>query len=217
MPIHFAEPPASAVSALENAIPRILARASVSVAAPSISAAANAFALRRDAATAQINPARVPPVAVPRPITAPVHVLGLDQIAARADLHAAPVKLWAHMLHEDDGAPTTLADTDAVTQKFAAITEGTPVKALGAQIRKVEAETRTSTTDYDLTLLRVPALYLDAVWLKGRNGAPDVVIPNESPMSPLTPGQHYTVEQFTAALKPVADRLLRETDPRKGG
>jgi len=36
-------------------------------------------------------------------------------------------------------------------------------------------------------------------------------------MSPLTAGKRYTLEEFNAALKPTADRLLRETDPTKGG
>ena len=36
-------------------------------------------------------------------------------------------------------------------------------------------------------------------------------------MSPLTPGKHYSLEEFNAALKPVADRMLAETGADTGG
>lgn len=209
MPLHFLQPPAASVTALDAALPRIANRASVATHASRISAAVDLHLRRRPGA---------PPPAAPEPIAAPVHVLGLDQIVAHHDIRTTPVKLWTHMLHdEDDDAPVALADIDAHSQTFSAVTEGAHIAALGKRIRAVETENRTSAKNYDLAMIRVPALSLSALWLKGRDGEPDVVIPEESPMSPLTAGKHYTLDEFNAALKPAADRLLKETDPDKGG
>ena len=84
-------------------------------------------------------------------------------------------------------------------------------------MRAAQRTGRDAKEDYELAVIRVPALYLTAVWLKGKGGAADVIIPSESPMSPLTAGKRYSPEEFTAALKPAAEQRLRETDPRKGG
>lgn len=214
MPLHFQEAPQATVDALNAALPRIAQRASVATHAPAISQSVGAL-MRRRFGSAEAGPA--PARAAAEPISAPVHIVGLNEIAAKRDLKAAPVKLWAHLLHtDDDDHPVAVADTDAKTGHFQSITEGAPIAALGRRIRTVQAE-QAKAQDHDLAIIRVPALYLDALWLKGRNGAPDVVIPEASPMSPLQAGKRYTLEEFNAALKPTADRLLRETDPTKGG
>jgi hypothetical protein len=202
MAIHFIEPPAAVVSALQTALPRIAAKASLAAQAPAISAA---LSKRLDVA----------PTA-PKPISAPVHVVGLDEIVAGRDVRTAPLRLWTQLL-DDDGSPAVLADVDAATMRFAAVTEGQEVRALGEQVRAAERSGRDAREDYELAVIRVPALYLTAMWLKGKGGASDVIIPSASPMSPLTAGRRYTPEEFAAALKPLAEQLLRETDPLKGG
>jgi len=211
MALHFQQAPEASTNALQAMLPRIANRASVAANAPAIGATVNAALRRRPGAP-------TPAPAGPDAITAPVHVLGLDQIAAKKDIKAAPVRLWSHLLHaEGADAPTTVADIDAQTQAFAAMTEGEEITQLGKRIRSTEATHRTSGQDYDLALIRVPALSLTALWLKGRGGAPDQVIPNDSPQSPLTAGKTYSLDEFNAALAPVAQQILRETDPRKGG
>ena len=206
MPVHFQEAPKASVEALEAAMPRIAGRASLSTHAPEIGAAASR--VLRAGGTTKAEAAV---------ISAPVHVLGLDDIVARKKLSAAPVKVWTHLLPDGDKAPQVLADVDANTHKFAAITQGQQVNSLGLQLRRVETDTRASEQDYDVAVIRVPALHLSAVWLKGRNGAADVIVPNESPSSPLTAGKHYSFDEFMAALKPMAEAQLRQTDPEKGG
>ena len=206
MPVHFAEAPKASVEALEAALPRIAARASLAAQAPRIGAAASR--MLGAASTADAGQAV---------ISAPVHVLGLDHIVAGKKLSAAPIKVWTHLLPDGDKAPDVLADVDALTNKFSAITEGQQVSSLGRQLRSVETEGRTSEKDYDVAVIRIPALHLSAVWLKGRNGAADMIVPNESPSSPLTAGRHSSFAEFMSALKPLAETQLRQTDPEKGG
>ena len=211
MALHFQQAPAASTNALNAVLPRIVERPSVAVRAPAIGAAAG-LALRRQPGAAQPAPE------TPEPITAPVHVLGLQDIVQKHDLKASPVRLWTHMLHaEGEPAPTAIADFDASDQAFHAITEGDEINQLGRRIRAVEDQERSSGKDYDLALIRIPALSLTALWLKGRAGAPDQIIPNDSPQSPLTPGKSYTPAEFCAALAPVAQQILAVTDPLKGG
>jgi hypothetical protein len=208
MALHFAQPPEASMNALNAVLPRIATRTSVATNAPNLGLAVGA-ALRRGQEGA-------PPV--PAPISAPVHVLGLDQLAKGEDVKKSPVKLWTHLLHGEGGpAPIAEADLDASNHGFAALTEGDPITALGKRIRALEAEGKSSDKDYDLAMIRVPALSLTAVWMKGRGGAPDVIIPNESPQSPLTAGKRYTVAEFNAALRPIAQALLAQDNDDLGG
>lgn len=208
MPLHFAKAPEASVNALHAVLPRIATRTSAATYAPNIGAAVGA-ALRRGLPDA--------PQAA-EPISAPVHVLGLKQIADGADLKAAPVALWSHLLHNDDqGSPVAVADLHAETHAFAELSEGEAITALGRQIRSVEADSLKTAGDYDLALIRVPAMSLTALWLKGRQGAADVVIPNESPASPLTAGRRYSLAEFNAALRPVAQAILAQDHDDKGG
>ena len=211
MALHFQQAPAASTNALNAVLPRIVERPSVATRAPAIGAAA-ALQLRRLPGAAQPAPDAAEPIA------APVHVLGLQDIVQKHDIKAAPVRLWTHMLHaEGEQSPTAVADFDASDQSFHAITEGDEITQLGRRIREAEDKERSSGKDYDLALIRIPALGLTALWLKGRAGAPDQIIPNDSPQSPLTPGKSYTPQEFYAALAPVAQQILTVTDPLKGG
>jgi hypothetical protein len=211
MTLHFQQAPEASTSALNAFLPRIAGRPSVAARAPAINAAANLAARRQPGAAFPVPEG-------PEPITAPVHVLGLQDIVQAHDIKAAPVRLWTHMLHaEGEPAPTAVAEFDANTQAFHALSEGEEISQLGQRIRDIETAQANSGKDYDLALIRIPAFGLVAVWLKGRGGAPDQVIPNDSPQSPLTAGKSYSLEEFYAALKPAAEQILRETDPLKGG
>ncbi|WP_374653698.1 hypothetical protein [Phenylobacterium sp.] len=208
MPLHFARPPEASTNALEAALPAVARRASIATHAPAINSGIVSHLRRRRGEA---------PAAAREPIAAPVHVIGLDQIAAQKVATTTP-KLWTYMLHaDDDEAPAALADIDLHSHAFSAVSEGPQITSLGRRIRSVEADSAASDEHYDVSIIRVPALYLTAMWLKGRDGRPDVVIPEASPKSPLIAGKRYSLEQFNAELKPVAERLLAETDPEKGG
>ena len=89
MALHFAQPPEASMSALNAILPRIATRTSVATNAPNLGYAVGA-ALRRGQEGA-------PPTLAP--ISAPVHVLGLDQLAKGADVAKTKPKLWTHLLH----------------------------------------------------------------------------------------------------------------------
>lgn len=224
MAVHFQDPPAASVQALDAALPRIAAGGSQ----PSGSrirsvAAARANPPGTTARAAGSAPGR-PPTGVANVTAtraAPVYLVGLSDLSdpsADRELAMSQPRLWSHLLDDAAGSgASVIADVDARHNRFMSISEGAAVASLGQRIQSTVTQMAKANGDYDLALIRVPALSLTAVWLKGRRGQPDIVIPDDSPKSPLTAGRHYTLDEFRAALKPVADQLLRETDPLKGG
>jgi hypothetical protein len=56
-----------------------------------------------------------------------------------------------------------------------------------------------------------------AVWLKGKAGTSDVIIPVAPTDPALTAGRRYSVQELLAALRPAAESAIAHTDPLKGG
>jgi hypothetical protein len=198
----IADAPPQAVAAIEAALPRLTRavegtdgralRAGVVLRGPDIARGLGRLSTRAGIAT---------------PIAAPVHVVGLDRLAAGGDLPRGEPQLWSQILDADDAPGVALADVDARTWRFAAVAEGQGVRALASSITALRAEG--GGPDRDLALLRIPALHLTAVWLKGRAGpSDDVIIPNAGPIAPLEPGKRYTLTEFLAITRAMAaDRL----------
>ena len=210
MALYLTQAPPAALEALTAAMPRVAALPSITLRGPAIGVATRDFTL-----AARVPPSLATEASADGAIPAPVHVVGLQELAAGGDVRKAPLAIWTHLLMEQANvAAAVLADVDAKTMKFAAVTEGEQVRSIGQSVREAAGA---GGGDYELAMIRVPALYLSAVWLKGRNGAADVLIPSDSPKSPLVAGKRYSPEEFNAALKAVAEQELRETDPLKGG
>ena len=67
-------------------------------------------------------------------------------------------------------------------------------------------------------MIRVPALHLSAVWLKGQAGeADDIVIPNPGPIAPLEAGKRYSLAEFQRITRDMAADRLRQAGPETGG
>lgn len=197
MAIVFEQPPAALAGALEAALPRFAEKPSVVANMPAVAAAAKTPGRR---------------------IAAPVHVLGLDTIVRGTIPKRVAPKLWTSIIGSADGL--AMADVDVGTTKFASISEGTEVRALGKLMRSLESgEIDTGQQDAKPTVLRVPALYLTAIWLqRGTPGTDDdIVIPAESALSPLQGGKPISMREFLAALKPAAEEALRHADDDTGG
>ena len=68
-------------------------------------------------------------------------------------------------------------------------------------------------------MIRVPALHLTALWLKGAaRKADDIVIPNEGPIAPLVPGRtRYKLAEFQAIVRKMAEERLEMVAPKSAG
>ena len=57
---------------------------------------------------------------------------------------------------------------------------------------------------YELRLLRVTALYVMAIWLKGEGSDPDLIFPMAPAPEVLKPGHAYSAQEFTRLLHELA-------------
>jgi hypothetical protein len=80
------------------------------------------------------------------------------------------------------------------------------------------ARSAVTTGSFELRVLRIPALYVMALWLHGESGNRDVVIPMAPTHHLLEPGRAYEGGEFTSTLAPAAsERLEFDDSPRSRG
>jgi hypothetical protein len=207
MALEITQPPAQSLESLSATLPQLAARAGVARQATLITHAL-------ELATQQPSALHVTPVAPV--LSAPVYVLGLDAIAARRGLTSGRLVFWTHLL-PSAGEEVVSADVTADTHQFAALTQGIHPGAFLQQVRTLQTSSEVEGHSYQLAQLRVPALHLNAVWLRDKVGANDIVIPLAPTPPGLEAGRRYSAADFEAALEPQARAVLAETDPLKGG
>ncbi len=158
MPVSFAAEPKASRAALEDGL-RALAGTPTRAAQAHLAAIAGAQA--------------------PPPL--PVTTFPLDKLAAGNDPRTLPTVAWQYLLVKND-QPVRTAEvmrdpTGGFT--FAAISDG-QAAGLARAFEVSEAAPATAAGSYELHLIRAPALYVTAVWLKDRSGNADdffIVVP----------------------------------------
>jgi hypothetical protein len=167
-----------------------------------LSALAGRTAFRERALT-RANPAALA-LAAPHD----VYYLGLSDLAGGASLDSAVVvgRRFIVMDGEKPIASAELADQDK-RSGFQA-NEGRYVESTASAIAQAEEDPELAEDDYEVRLLRIPALYVTALWLKNEQGKGDFVIPLGPAPKPLEAGRKYTPTEVLSALaEPARIRL----------
>jgi hypothetical protein len=149
----------------------------------------------------------------------PVYYAPLDALADGKLLDAATQVSWRYLLVQDDAA---IAEAElsagrrgakgaaAKSLEFLGLTRGpftaATVEALGA----AELLPQVAAADYELRLLKVPAMYLVALWLHG--GTDDILIPMGDPPGGLKKNTPYSEAAVIEALQGSAERAKRFHD-----
>jgi hypothetical protein len=139
-----------------------------------------------------------------------VYFLGLDDVAADARLDAARLVGRRFLVMDGDQAVASAEITER-DRAFQA-NEGPYVEATATAIAAAERNPRFADGEYEVRVLRIPALYFMALWLKDERGSSDVVIPLAPAPAPLEPGQPYTPEDVLSQLAPSARQRLQVDD-----
>jgi hypothetical protein len=162
----------------------------------------------RERALARANPLGIA-LAAPHD----VYVLGLDELAAGTRL--ADARLVAHrFLVLDDSAALASAEVAADDHGGFMVTEGPYVEGT---VRAIEgAEARTDATDAEVRLLRIPALYLVALWLHEPDGEGDLLVPVDPAPRPLEAGRYYSSDELLSELARMARRRADGPDDAGG-
>jgi hypothetical protein len=141
----------------------------------------------------------------------PVYELGLDDLATGKGLEAARPVAWRYLLVGNNQlrqAAEVIPDPHGGGSRFGALTTGF-VSGEDHALRLLEQLPDLQRTNYELRALRVPALYVMALWLKDLQGDQDrfIVLPPAFP--PVQPLHPYS----TGDLLPVLQRLAAQKAP----
>lgn len=184
MPLRPDEPPAYAARLLESTIVELVSH--------------GAIALPHQSTVELAAPLRV-------------YHLGADAVAAGRGLAAVtPVGWWIQVRSEGTmlGA-MEVADVVGATRgqpplRFASFTTGALQRGLAAEVGR--ASSRSGSSEVPAAVVRAPALYLMALWLREASG--DVLIPIAPAPDEVQPGQAAPAEDVLAALRASAQAAI---------
>lgn len=146
--------------------------------------------------------------------TAPVGLSGLLAVysASARDvldervLEAATLTAWQTIVSKAGEAVAT-AEVGA-DLRLPHVQEGAFVEGITEAVRRVEERFAGDNRDYELRLLRIPAVYAVALWLHADDA--DVFVPVAPAPQDLRANASYGAVAFTSALRPIAVEALRE-------
>lgn len=146
-----------------------------------------------------------PNVSVPQQL----FVMGLDDLAHGGSLDAARGTGWRYLLTKPPamgGTAVAAAEVHQVGNEhhFAQLQQGYVSEETRQAINMAQALPQVAGGNYELRALRIPALMIDAVWLKDKTGDNDLVLPVHSNVPTLTDGQAYSEKDFLDRLRDAA-------------
>jgi hypothetical protein len=149
--------------------------------------------------------------ALPASISAPqrVFTVGLDALAGPAAMEESARATGWRFLVEEDREPVAAAEVqDQIpAAEPAELTEGPFVHSTVEALRAAEALEPVRDADFELRLLRVPALNLLALWLHTSEGD-DLFMPLEPAPPPFEARRSYSEPEFAALVADQAQQAL---------
>jgi hypothetical protein len=160
--------------------------------------------LARRAGFPQRALSRANPIALALAAPHDIYALGLADLAGGASIEAAErVGRRVLVLDGDQAiasAELAIRDDESALQ----VNEGPYVESTAAAIRRADQDPDLANDDYEIRVLRVPALYFMALWLKPDRGGDDLMIPLEPAPAPFDRQRKYAPDEILAALREAA-------------
>ena len=144
----------------------------------------------------------------------PVFFVPLDALAQGKLLAAATQVSWRYLLVQDDAAIAE-AELSAGGRSgakgarvkpldFLGLTHGPFTRATVDALHAAERLPKVASADYELRLLKIPAVYLMALWLHRADD--DILIPMGNPPGGLKKNRPYSEKAVIRALKGVVEQ-----------
>lgn len=143
----------------------------------------------------------------------PTYNLGLEAIGSAKPLDKAILTAWSYVVLNGEQSIATAEALPASGKRqpvFASTSEGPTATSIGTAIAVAEALPELQEKTYELAVLRVPALYVTALWLRGsERGTPDdLFIPLQPAPDGLKAEEKLTASAFL--------KILAELKARRG-
>ncbi|HSD02067.1 MAG TPA: hypothetical protein VLB81_06865 [Gaiellales bacterium] len=149
-----------------------------------------------------------------------VHNLRLSDLEKPGRLADAPMTAWRYLV-EEAGATVASAevsvDANGAVRGFDHLNEGPFVKATAAAQKAAAKLPQVRDGNVEARVIRIPALYVMALWLKNLDGDEDVVVPMAPAPAYLEANRPYTEQEFLRALAgPAKERAKFSNAPEAG-
>jgi hypothetical protein len=140
----------------------------------------------------------------------PVYNLDLGDLVENRGLDGARLTAWRFLLFEDSDAVAAAelsVDEKSGDIRFSSINSGATFQAFETLLKDPELEKQ----EWDVRALRVPSLYLFALWLRRASGRADRLMPIGTVPKFLEKGRTYSRRGLEEKLLPVAKRRMEES------
>jgi hypothetical protein len=149
-----------------------------------------------------------------------VYNLGLADLAKPITLADAQMTAWRYLVEEAGAAVASAevgVDAKGAVRGLDHVNEGPFVKATAAAQKAAAKLPQVRDGKVEARVIRVPALYVMALWLKDVDGTDDVVIPMKPAPPFLEANRPYTEREFLKALAgPAKARAQFSNAPQAG-
>ena len=88
-------------------------------------------------------------------------------------------------------------------EEMTGFSRGPEIAALIRALHEVETLPHVQANDYELWILRIPALLMESFWLKSQSGEPDLVVPFHTLSKQLEAMHAYTAAEFVQLAQPL--------------
>lgn len=148
----------------------------------------------------------------PQSVTRPhrVYTIGRDALLRDELLSAARPVAWRYLLVTQDAAISAaeLNVTGDGELVFSEVNEGPFVQATIETLSAAEALDEVQRGDFELRLLKIPAVYVVALWL--HSDTSDLIVPMTPVPAGVSSGHVYSPTDLLEALRPLALRSPNE-------
>jgi hypothetical protein len=165
---------------------------------------------RSDVATPALRGARADDLFLAAPH--PVYTLGLQALGGGEGPDAAELTGWRYLIQRDEktiaAAELHVVGGDAGTARALEINEGPFVRATEAALEDVARLPQLADAAYELRLLKVPSVYVIALWLHAVDGGGDLFVPIGDTPPEVDSGRAYGGDELLLSLGEQARRQL---------
>ena len=149
-----------------------------------------------------------------------VHNLRLTDLEKPGRLRDAPLTAWRYLVEQGDATVASAevgVDPKGAVRGFDHLNEGPFVQATAAAQKAAARLPQVRDGRVEARIVRIPALYVMALWLKDLDGDDDVVVPMAPAPPFLEANRPYTEREFLKALSgPAKARAEFSNAPEAG-
>lgn len=147
-----------------------------------------------------------------------IFTIGLTDLVDKSWVGKTRMVGWRYLIQRPDGVALS-AEVEASSSgehRLSQLNEGPFVEQTAELASDARSSQRVENGSYELAVLRIPAIYVMALWLKSQGGGDDIIIPMAPTLDELEPGREYGIDEITPILVAAArERLEFDDAPQK--